>query len=844
MVNTAYLDYCLGDPYFYDTPRSLDDDAFEAPPAPAGWRRTVSDGWCHVEPPGVELPAQGWKIHLSTTLEGATALLDVAARRCFDLGLAFKFLATRHELHARNAKYADRGGSGKFVTVYPGDDAALRTAVEALAAATAGFAGPYILSDLRWGTTPVHVRYGGFTPMTTEGDHGRTVPAVLRPDGSAVPDRRDPEFVVPEWVTLPDFLVPQHRSYLAQDTPLPFEVAQAVHYSNAGGVYLGSVPGVEEQVIIKEGRRHAGLDGVGASGFERVGHEADVLALLDGITGVPEVVRVDEVWEHRFLTMTRVDGHSLTMDVAVNNPISTALPSRDEVDRYDQRVRTVVADIRRVLAAVHERGVSVGDLQPENVLVTEHAAVSLIDFEAARTAQTPRALGTPGFLSVAPRDRFAEDLFALHRLTLFLYVPLTEVLTLAPALAERHVALAEQVFGDRAAELVRSSRAASGEPAHDGHDGFEVLPPGHLGTAAGRADLARGIVSTSCRFSDRQFPGDIAQFEGDGGVDLWSGSAGTVLALHRAGHLSPAVDAAFLAGLPRDGLTTDALFTGSLGVATVLDELGHHEQAARWWLRLLSHGPRVPADIGLRAGLGGLLLGLLAADHPVPQLQERSGDLADELVVRVRTAAAAPVVDPRPRAGLFDGWSGAAVALLLAADRLGRTELVEVAREAVHLDLVHCITVRDESLQVDDAGRALPYLAHGGVGIALAAQAVLRRHDDPVLERAVPRLALPACGPLYFCAGLAQGRAGMVAALRLLDERFLPRPRAELLREHVERFDLHCPLRDEGVLVPGDQNLRFSADYATGAAGLLLALAPHDRRVAWLPGSVPTHLFA
>ena len=160
MVNIEYLEFCQGDPYFYDLPRVLDEEPFDIGPLPTGWSSSLTEGWRHVEPPSLRLPVQGWKIHVSTTPENAQDVLSRTAGMCFRAGLAFKFNPTRHSMLSRNAKYADRSGSGKFITIYPGDETVLERVVRELGEMLTGSSGPYILSDLRWGEGPVHVRYG------------------------------------------------------------------------------------------------------------------------------------------------------------------------------------------------------------------------------------------------------------------------------------------------------------------------------------------------------------------------------------------------------------------------------------------------------------------------------------------------------------------------------------------------------------------------------------------------------------------------------------------------------------------------------------------------------------
>lgn len=92
-------------------------------PVPEGWRSHRSGDWLALRPDDAELPAQGWKIHISACLDNAESVLRRVHAYCLERRIAFKFVPGRHLLHLRNAKYADRAASGKFLTLYPADEA-------------------------------------------------------------------------------------------------------------------------------------------------------------------------------------------------------------------------------------------------------------------------------------------------------------------------------------------------------------------------------------------------------------------------------------------------------------------------------------------------------------------------------------------------------------------------------------------------------------------------------------------------------------------------------------------------------------------------------------------------
>src|SRR3954465_14011139 len=95
-MGRGYEAYCLVDPFFYDDPivaRSSDRDfAIAQAPPPPGWQRSELDDWLVYMPTGTRLPAQGWKIHASTTLAGAEQVLATVWDYLVPRGIPFKFI--------------------------------------------------------------------------------------------------------------------------------------------------------------------------------------------------------------------------------------------------------------------------------------------------------------------------------------------------------------------------------------------------------------------------------------------------------------------------------------------------------------------------------------------------------------------------------------------------------------------------------------------------------------------------------------------------------------------------------------------------------------------------------
>ncbi|EWM13668.1 class III lanthionine synthetase LanKC [Kutzneria sp. 744] len=445
-MDMRYEAFCLEDPQFYETPANWGGDtgSFDVPArsCPPGWERSQSGVWSVLRPAEYDGPEQGWKVHVSAVPKNAARVLATVADYCLSRGVPFKFITSEKALVARNSKYAPRESSGKFVTIYPVDEPELGRILVDLSLALVGERGPYILSDLRYGEGPLYVRYGAFVELWTSDESGRPTPALRRPDGRLVPDRREPVFRPPDWVSLPAILLPQLDVRRAAATvDHPYHVEQALHFSNAGGVYLARPADGGDLVVLKEARPLAAVEWDGTDAVHRLYHEGRMLDRLAGVGGVPELRDYLAMWEHDFLVMQHIPGRSLAQWLADEYPCNQREASSHELHSFTRRALHVLANVESLLSDIHDRGIVFADLHPGNVLVNVDDSVSLVDFELAFDVGVRRrrpAFGAPGFGAPADRTGFAVDDYALAALRLWMFLPMTTLTALAPAKLRAH----------------------------------------------------------------------------------------------------------------------------------------------------------------------------------------------------------------------------------------------------------------------------------------------------------------------------------------------------------------------------------------------------------------------
>ncbi|MFC8126419.1 class III lanthionine synthetase LanKC [Streptomyces sp. NPDC057302] len=847
-MDKRYEVYCLADRHFYETPDRLSVGGsapeFETAgrPVPQGWRSARQGDWLTFVPLADDgharpAPQQGWKIHVSATLENADRIAAAVLDHCVPRDVPFKFIAGRRLLHLRNSKYAGRDGSGKFATIYPADEAQLHVILSELGQILEGYEGPYILTDLRWQEGPLYVRYGAFTRRMCADDRGGLVPAVENDRGVLVPDSRDPAFKVPEWVKLPPFLEPQLAARNnTTTTDLPYRMEKALHFSNGGGVYAGTDTRDGRKVVLKEGRPHAGLASDGADAVARLERERDALGKLAGLGVAPEVRDWFELGGHRFLVMDFLEGRTLNSFFADRHPLLVSEPDPDAIAGYTAWALRMHRAVEEAVAAVHERGVVFNDLHMFNIMVApDEQSVFLLDFEAAgRVGEGGRqVVAHPGFIAPADREGVDVDRYALACLRLALFLPITTLLAIDRSKASHLATVIATQFPDVPAEFLAEAVA---EIERGGQDRAGAKSAAR--TAAGAsatplvdvADWPRSrdamvkaiLASATPERDDRLFPGDIAQFTDSAGLGLAHGAAGVLLALAEGGGERYEEGERWLLKHTEQAPpgTPMGLDNGLAGIAHVLGRLGHRTRALDLVeLILQENWQRLPSDLhGGLAGLG-LVLDTLAHSTGEEELAQHALRAAELLGERLTEE------DPpkgRQRAGLQHGATGPALLFLRLYERNGDPALLDLAARALRADLARCVARPDGSIGVDEGWRTMPYLGDGSVGIGMVVDDYLAHRDDAGFEAARPGFLATARSRFCVQPGLFQGRAGL---LLHLDRTTAPGVTPEDIAAQIEGLGWFAMPYGGGLAFPGHQMLRLSMDLHTGTAGCLLALA-------------------
>ncbi|MFD4633552.1 class III lanthionine synthetase LanKC [Streptomyces sp. NPDC058284] len=834
----TYLQFCHPASDFYEERNIEDPGTFfglHQAPAPKGWTREVRTEWVMYFPSAPPLPAvapktapmrlQGWKIHVSATLDNAEELLGDVSAYCLERSLPFKALSSPHTLTRRNSKYADRGGSGKFITVYPPSDEVLTTALRELDERVGGREGPAILSDLRFREGPLYTRYGAFVSRRVTDASGRRIECIEDPHGNLVPDERRPGFHPPTWAPVPAVLEESLALRAGRRlSGFPYQVRRAIHFSNGGGVYLAErtdTPG--RTILLKEARPYCGLDESGRDAVARLEREHEALLGLAGLPGVPSVDAYVDGVEHKFLGRAYVEGRSL-MDLAyarnpLTNPDSVLTPRE-----YALWVGDLLDGVARSVAAMHERGWVFGDLHPNNLIVDADEQVHFIDFENASRDVTghTQTMGVFGFRAPPGHRGTAVDRFALGAMRLALLVPLVRLLSLGPGRVAGLTAAARERF-DVPAPYFDGLEEQLGWKAEATQSPVTSERPGVADPFTGTALAARMCEWRTPERQDRLFPGDVRQFlHPAGGLGLAYGAAGVLWSLHRAGRAPDPADLSWLRERVRAAADLPPGFwNGLAGIAFATESLdpAFSDECLERALR----AARTTEDLSLAGGLSGLGVQLLRA----PGHRDEVAALIDRVVKAVDSQG-----DP-PGAGLVDGAAGLSVFLLRAAAALDDGAAADMAGDLLDLEtrrfgLTPDTPVVQAALPARGTG-----LATGVTGLALAYHDHIRLSGQDRFSPPLERVVRIARQTTALHNGLLNGRAGLVQFLTAVAPDDLAS--AVAVRRALTETTWHVAPAGKGLVPLGDESLKLSLDLGTGLAGLVLTHQAAARRSCTLP---------
>ncbi|MFF2176734.1 class III lanthionine synthetase LanKC [Lysinibacillus sp. NPDC058147] len=861
-MDVRYLDFLKNGALFYESIPIEKRKNYNVPNLDVNeWKQEEDRHWSYCINLSNKMPKQGWKIHISTELDCAQKTLNIVVPYLIDNKISFKYVPNKKELLSKNSKYGDRSSSGKFITIYPNDtNQFLKILPEVENLISELPKGPYILNDKRWKDTNLFFRYGGFVSMYVNKD-GINVPAIENPNGDLIPDIRAPYYEVPEFIKEPaeiQLMTENMDKELEKEDTSKFdayEIISALHFSNGGGVYKVKKDG--KFYVMKEGRPGSGLDGLKTDGFNRLKTEAKVLNELKNEKNVVDIYDYFEIWENNYIIEDFLEGKDIADYVAQHFPFSR---EQDKI-LYAEKMLKVIEQIEALIETVHKKGIAIGDLQPNNIVILEDGTIKLIDLETATTPNQKYQPGlmTPGFISKNAQNFEQADWFALMRISRFLFLPIEPVADLTNEIEMNQDQWIKEYFGNHVITKLQEikERTESIIKLNNNMHNLSV-PPMDISVENKDSlinELRKGIINYLDIESEILINGDIRQFiEKIGGLSVATGGFGGIMALDRTGEV-PKEIFTWVEKILEDYLDpqkTDfkniplGLFNGLSGITTVLFDIGYKEKAINI-LKNIQLDEINHTDLTLYSGLSGIGLNYLSFYSITEEIDflEKSKKIGNILIDAYKNNGAISVLDPfaMPH-GLLNGWTGISLFILQLGIVCKDDYLLNISKEILEKELNENIQI-DEDLdlaQIFDTsigkGRLVPYLGEGSAGVALALMEFNKQFPDFIKDEKLKLLHQLTNVAELFCtyaAGILRGAGGMIILSNAKESYGYSKESLDHSVGMLKNYLLYET--DKGIISPGDYGYRCSLDFQTGNSGILLALSDinKDKWDNWIP---------
>lgn len=803
-----------------------------------------------------KIPLTGWKIHISATLTNCKEILEFVSKAAVENNFSFKFMRDTRILQITSQKAYSRGGSGKFITIYPENEDAFLKLLEIFYAKLKDFKGPYILSDRRYKNCKVlYYRYGGMIGQYRMEKDGDLVPIIKDGNGKWIDDIRNPYFSVPANIKnpIPEPLVKPVESHL--DTN--YRIDKPLVFSNSGGVYEGVKLEDGRRVIIKEARPYTCFVDDEKDSIYLREKEYFFLKKLEKSNMVPTPIELFKEWEHIFLVEEFLEGKTLKSFCAQHNPFYKTFKNSENIDTYIKNLTKVFLKIVDFIKMVHESDLILADLSPNNIMITEDLQVKFIDLEACieKGDESFAQMSTSGYSEKITKDNFIEsDLYALgcvffsclaqrnemirfdHEIIKRFLDSLSKDYSLPQDLVNLILDLTQKDFKKRPSldQVKERLEAIEGRSEvcikRDNKLDYEALDLKYSNLTK---ECIKAIDNTAnLEEKERLFPNTPCI---DNSLNITCGALGNIYMMNcmqaeeKINRYMPWV----MDKLEKIDSYAPGLYVGVSGVAWVLLELGYREKAMEV-LKKIDKNPLFDNNFGIRCGLAGYGLTLLKffLETKEEEFLEKAVYIGDTLITcakidELNKTACWPEGKKEISIGYGDGATGIALFLLYLSSVSKEERFLETGKLALRYDLKEKILVegtefysfpRDNSL----AKPLYPYFTEGNSGVISVLLRYYKVTKDSFFMEEINSL-LPGIYVKYAInPGLFFGLTSLGNTLLDCYEFLGDRAYKEMAYDVAEGIYLYKIDSPDGVLFPGNLINKLSTDLGSGTSGIVL----------------------
>ncbi len=809
------------------------------------------DPWTYLGISNTNRMANGWKIHISATFKNHIEILNIVAKYVIEKQMNFKFSTNLEQFIYINGKNVARVSSGKFIVIYPSEQAFLTT-LEDLYNLLKGFDGPYILSDRPYKDSKIiYYRYGEINPIRVLDGYGTLSTKMIDNKNELISDSRVPYFNIPEFVEDNIYKpVDEGKSKMLAK----YKIKESLYFSAQGGAYLGTYN--NQDYVIKEARKYTGLDGEHNYATERLKKEYTTMKYLEDLDCVPMTIELIEEYGNVYLVEEYITGKNLGHFAIDRSP----LVNRDRKENrikpdYTRDLIAIVNSTLQAVSKIHSKGIILNDISPNNLIFnSESGSITFIDYEAAFhiTDECNKInLYTPGFASEEDQSAYKKDLHKFGLVFIACIMPINNIFSLSIKKKAEIIKFFEKL-NVIPQNIINTINGLVNYEFNDAEEALEYLNANHLDMIQDeelkeiKNDIENiklikeSIISNiDCFSSESMFASDPMAFL-TSQYSFAFGIFGVLYSLKKinigeniSSDKTQEIVNRFMTHFYRFSNSISAgLFVGLSGIAASLMELGYKNEAIIVMEKLIQKEMGM-ADLAY--GLSGRIVALLKlykTTNDIKYLDLAKKD-ADEIK---RTAIVRDdlyywkdeIGDIYT--GLTRGSSGVALALLYLYLETEDKQYIDMGVKALEGDLDKLIKDDLENIGFNSIPEGKetqiysPYIHNGiaGLGCVLLRYFLITRKEE---YRSILDEIIEVCeSDLTLYPGYLRGMSGIITFLQDCVVYLNSDYANELLMRLSENISFFQVSFDDIHGYAGDGLYRMSNDLFTGSSGVILAL--------------------
>lgn len=332
----------------------------------------INSNFTYVFSTNKSIPYQGWKIHISATLDNYQKILDSVTTICLTNDTPFKFINSTEKLFFIFSKKTSQIEIGKFITIYPENGQTFLYLLDVLYQEIKYESGIQIITDQNYKQSEViFYRYGLMNASVKNGQR----PYLFDNNGVEYPDLPGAYYSCPKFVT-EYFPEKTNTSTILKER---YDMKSILYQTGAGNIYIAIDITNSKKVLIKEARKYvyATRD---ITSIELLKNETKIIKKLSSSV-TPNYIDDFYLEGNYYLVEEFIEGKTLNTLKTDFNLLLKRTPS--EITTFNNKLQQIISKLFKSLEYIHDHGVIVDDISCSNIILTPENKVYFIDFETA-----------------------------------------------------------------------------------------------------------------------------------------------------------------------------------------------------------------------------------------------------------------------------------------------------------------------------------------------------------------------------------------------------------------------------------------------------------------------------